>query len=166
MSMGARFINGFGSASVVFSVSTLIISIVAIVISIYVARLPYRKRIVFSECTYVSEENNGIYFIATNAGNRIVRIRTIGIEFGGGTGIIINYLLDEKGILVPGDVDVQYYEVDSLIELIREEALTPSTPVTAVLEDTEGKIYRKKLMTVGDITLQSELFRNKWQVKR
>lgn len=158
--------NNMGVAAVVFSVITLIISIVAIVISIYAARLPYRKRIVFSECTYVSEENNGIYFIATNAGNRIVRIRTIGIEFEGGTSIIENCLLDEKGILAPGDVDVQYYEVDSLVETIREEALTPSSPVTAVLEDTEGKIYRKKLMTVGDITQQSKLFGNKWQVKR
>lgn len=158
--------NNFGVASVVFSVVTLIISIVAIVISIYAARLPYRKRIVFSECTYVSEGNNGIYFVATNTGNRIVRIRTIGIEFGEGKGIITNYLLDEKGILAPGDVDVQYYEVDSLVEMIREEALPPSTPVTAVLEDTEGRIYRKKLMTVEDITQQSELFRDKWQVKR
>lgn len=38
--------------------------------------------IILIRLSLVSEENNGIYFIATNTGNRIVRIRTIGIKFG------------------------------------------------------------------------------------
>ena len=58
--------NGF--ATILLSALTLLVSIIAIIVSIHAARLPYKKKLIVSGGSFVSVGGIGLHITATNVG--------------------------------------------------------------------------------------------------
>lgn len=65
--------NNIGFVSLLLSALTLLVSILAIVISIHTAKLPYKKKLLVTTGSYIHtvDRSLGIYISATNVGNRM-----------------------------------------------------------------------------------------------
>lgn len=70
--------NGF--ATILLSALTLLVSIIAIIVSIRTARLPYKKKLIVSGGSFISAGGIGLYITATNVGNRQLKISNIGFQ--------------------------------------------------------------------------------------
>ena len=70
--------NGF--ATILLSALTLLVSIIAIIVSIHAARLPYKKKLIVSGGSFVSVGGIGLHITATNVGNRQIKISNIGFR--------------------------------------------------------------------------------------
>lgn len=140
--------NNMGFASLLLSALTLFVSILAIVVSIHTAKLPYKKKLLVSAGSYFTDGSLGIYITATNVGNRNVKIKNIGILMGKMVYINKNSLLDSQVILSQGDVTSQYYDIDDLRSAITANNIAPSTRMIALVEDTEGKRYKKRMSKI------------------
>lgn len=110
-----------GFAQIILSLITILISFLAIIISIITARLPYKKKILLTCGSYigVGYDDDGIHVTVTNIGNRNVYIKNIGI------------ILDKKMIL-------QAKESFSL----KDKILEPGESVSTYLSSTDLKEYR------------------------
>ena len=136
--------NNMGFASLLLSALTLFVSILAIVVSIHTAKLPYKKKLLVAAGSYFTDGSLGIHITATNVGNRNVKIKNIGILMGKMVYINKNSLFDSQVILSQGDVTSQYYDIDDLRSAIAANNISPSTRMIALVEDTEGKRYKKE----------------------
>lgn len=56
-----------------------------------------------------------------------------------------NTLFDSQIILAQGDVISQYFELEDLMISIEMNKINASTHMYAMVEDTEGKRYKKRL---------------------
>lgn len=110
-----------GFAQIILSLITILISFLAIIISIITARLPYKKKILLTCGSYIGigYDDDGIHVTVTNIGNRNVYIKNIGI------------ILDKKMIL-------QAKESFSL----KDKILEPGESVSTYLSSTDLKEYR------------------------
>ena len=140
--------NNMGFASLLLSALTLFVSILAIVVSIHTAKLPYKKKLLVSAGSYFTDGSLGIHITATNVGNRNVKIKNIGILMGKMVYINKNSLFDSQVILSQGDVTSQYYDIDDLRSAIATNNISPSTRMIALVEDTEGKRYKKRMSKI------------------
>ena len=59
-----------------------------------------------------------------------------------------NSLLDSQVILSQGDVTSRYYDIDDLRSAIAANNIAPSTRMIALVEDTEGKRYKKRMSKI------------------
>lgn len=59
-----------------------------------------------------------------------------------------NSLFDSQVILSQGDVTSQYYDIDDLRSAIAANNISPSTRMIALVEDTEGKRYKKRMSKI------------------
>lgn len=64
------------------SLLTLVVSIIAVIVSIQTARLPYKKKMLVESGSYISNDGTGIHITVTNIGNRNIKIKKIGILIG------------------------------------------------------------------------------------
>ena len=110
-----------GFAQIILSLITILISFLAIIISIITARLPYKKKILLTCGSYIGigYDDDGIHVTVTNIGNRNVCIKNIGI------------ILDKKMIL-------QAKESFSL----KDKILEPGESVSTYLSSTDLKEYK------------------------
>lgn len=146
-----------GFLSALLSIFTILLSVVAIVVSIQTARLPYKKRLLISSSTNllisqdlqlnVSANLIGISVSATNIGNRNVNLTFIGLAIKKPFQKInkltnIRRDMGGTGVLSPTEESSVQYFVDELASLA---TLDPSCSLYCIAFDTEGAIYRKKI---------------------
>lgn len=143
--------NNMGFASLLLSALTLFVSVLAIVVSIHTAKLPYKKKVLVTAGSYITDGSVGIHVTATNVGNRNIKIKTIGILLGKMVYVNKNTIFDSKVILTQGDETSQYFDLEDLKKSIAMNKISISTRMIAMVEDTEGKRYKKRLPKVKKI---------------
>lgn len=146
--------NNSGFLTAILSIIGLLLSLIAIIISIQTARLPYRKKLKLSSTTNIlfyknyggktSSEFQGISINAANIGNRYINIIFLGLAIknkGAFNKIeLLNRELGGKGTLAPTELTVVEYSKQDLLEFSKE---FPSTKVYLFALDTKGKIHKK-----------------------
>lgn len=145
--------NGFSTA--ILSVVGLLLSTIAIILSIRTAKLPYKKKIkitmsynyCFPEGTLLSIE---VY--ALNLGNRPVRIKKVGLAIkNNGKKEFMMKLDDNSGSILLRPTDETSYEYD-ITDLKKElQKNKTSSKLYIYAQDNEGKQYSKKVGRVGKI---------------
>ena len=99
--------NGF--ATILLSALPLLVSIIAIIVSIRTARLPYKKKLIVSGGSFISAGGIGLYITATNVGNRQLKISNIGFQIQKHVYINTHTIHESQIILGQGEVTSQYY---------------------------------------------------------
>ena len=140
--------NNVGIISIILSALTLFVSMIALVVSIRTARLPYKKKVRVSTGSYISAENIGCYVTATNVGNRKIKIQNIGLKCYGKVFINTKTIMESKAFLGTGDTTTQYFELDELKRQLIAAKAKQKQIIKAFVEDTEGSIYQKRLSSV------------------
>ncbi|WP_455391096.1 hypothetical protein [Frisingicoccus sp.] len=140
--------DNVGFISILLSALTLLVSIVAIIVSIHTARLPFRKRMLVVTGHCISADGVGLHITATNVGNRNIKIKTIGYLIGKTVYVNKNTLFDSQTVLSQGEDTSQYYDINELRQSIYKMNPSPFTKIMAFVEDTEGTRYKKKLQRV------------------
>lgn len=140
--------NNVGFVSIVLSSLTVFLSIIAIVVSIRTARLPYKKKVKVSSGSYISSQSLGYYVTATNIGNRKIKIENIGLRCGGKVLINAKTIMESRIFLDAGDTTTQYFELGDLKKRLVTAGVNSKLTLKAFAEDTEGKIYQKGLLSV------------------
>lgn len=140
--------NNVGIISIILSALTLFVSMIALVVSIRTARLPYKKKVRVSTGSYISAENIGCYVTATNVGNRKIKIQNIGLKCYGKVFINTKTIMESKVFLDTGDTTTQYFELDELKRQLIAAKAKQKQIIKAFVEDTEGSIYQKRLSSV------------------
>lgn len=143
--------NNMGFASLLLSALTLFVSILAIIVSIHTAKLPYKKKLLVTSGSYFTDGSIGIHITASNVGNRNIKIKTIGILMGKMVYVNKNSLFDDQVILTQGDVTSQYFDLEDLKVSIAMNKIKSSTRMIAMIEDTEGRRYKKRLPKIKKI---------------
>ena len=131
-----------GFATILLSFGTLVVSILAIIISIRTARLPYKKKLLLNVGTYIGIgiDTIGTHITATNIGNRNIKIKNIGLLINKKCYSNIKRLKDSQITLSPGDATTQDFDKKELKEL---KELNKNYMVFGYVEDTEGTKYKK-----------------------
>lgn len=136
-----------GFVSAILALTSIILSVVAIFVSIRVAKLPFRKKIAIAFYTNLGVGlSAGLQFYsieATNIGNRILKLNFVGIGYkesgrwmkcyNKANGNPNNVLLD-----INETVDTQYSVAD-VDQLMKERKLY------AIAIDIEGKMYKRRI---------------------
>ena len=141
-----------GFIEFVLSCLTLLVSIIAIVISISTARLPYKKKLMLTFGTYIGVgiEAYGIYVAVTNIGNRNVRIQSLGLLVGKKQFFNVRTIEESRVSLATGDGTEQSFEQSGL--KVNLAKYSSSMRVYAFAVDSEGKIYKKYICKVSEIS--------------
>ena len=144
-----------GFLSLLLSIFTALISIVAIFISIITARLPYKKKLkIFNSYKFgvmqtaigSNLESMFITIGVVNVGNRAVSTDYVGLGFYKDNRLKrvypTNRALNCKGIVNPS----QLFEVDYLAEEILklQNIVSPDAIIYSVVIDTEGQVTKKR----------------------
>lgn len=147
-----------GFMTALFSFFSLSISVIAIIVSIRTARLPYKRaiklgstyNILFSKSGLsVSSKMSGMSVTAINTGARVVNIIFLGLaardkSFGKELRKIEKFDKDLKGkgrLQVSEVLEIQY-EVSDIIEMLSP---IPNANVYLFAMDSEGNIYKKHI---------------------
>lgn len=139
-----------GFATIILSLGTLLLSLVAIVVSIKSARLPYTKKLLLTAGSFIGVgfDVDGIYITATNIGNRNVRLKKIGLLINGKYIMNTNTIKESLITLSTGDSTEQYFDNTNLKGL---KKFRTNSIIYGYVEDTEGKKYKKYICRVGKI---------------
>ena len=151
--------NGFLTG--ILSIIGLLLSTIAIVVSIRTARLPYKKKILLGSSMLVgaatgvglltSSSTIGFEASATNIGNRAVYMTYIGyaIKSNGRYSKIypINREFDCKAMLQPAECKGVQFMANEFIESFSK--LDRNTKLYVYASDSEGKEYLRRVGTVG-----------------
>ena len=156
--------NNSGFFSGILSLLTLVVSIIAVIISIHTARLPYKKKLVLNSnisflfsIDNLSEQTiskfNGISIEATNIGNRNINISFLGFAIKDGWKTKKMQTRDRdlggKGVLAPTEVATVEYTSTGMACF---SELKPRTRIFCYATDTEGKKYSKYFGRAGKTT--------------
>lgn len=139
--------EGFSAAFL--SVVGLLLSTIAIVVSIQTARLPYRKRIELAMTYNYIIPDGGMAEIevrASNLGNRAVRIKRMGlaIKKNGSMGFLYNIKNSNVPVLLKPTEEMSYvYDIETFKNFILKN--NRFTMLYMYAEDNEGKEYKKKI---------------------
>lgn len=144
----------------VLSLLTLLVSIIAIAVSIRTAKLPYKKKvslsssldIAFMQNPLTGESGSGILGISVNAANvgaRNVNITYLGISikdktlFGGQQKLTkIRDEITGTGIVAPTEVKTEMFNKADLVGVLSK--LGKGARIYLYARDTEGQEYYKK----------------------
>lgn len=152
-----------GFLTAILSVIGLVLSSVAIVVSITTARLPYKKRILLSSSVIIGTSINvggavdtsilGMSATATNIGNRKVNLTYLGFAIKKDGRLNMFYPLNRefggKGSLAPSEMLETNFSKDELIKgLAREKQ---DLKIFVYAKDSEEKEYKRKAGTVGKV---------------
>ena len=156
--------NGFLTA--ILSILSLLISVIAVVVSLKTARMPYRKSIKLG-CSYnilysanhstlqVSTQTDGMSITAVNTGARDVNLSFLGLAVKDktlGKGLMkMEGLISDiggKAIVHPTELSEAKYKASDLIKAFSK---TPNARVFIYATDTEGKVYCRSLWRAKDI---------------
>ncbi len=140
-----------GFVSAILSLVTILLSAIAIIISVIVAKIPFRKKVVVECGNTISVNEIGYHVTAVNIGNRNVKIRTIGFFVVDKVIINTNTLEQSAKVLLPTEESSQYFskiQMDKAISVYRKY---PNKKVYGCVIDSEGKKYLKYLCRVREI---------------
>lgn len=158
-----------GFTSSVLSVVGLILSMIAIVVSLLTARLPYKKRLLLGHSFQmhftglvggkVVSQVNGIVASITNVGNRSIGISYLGyaIKLNGRLNLIYprDRVLECNRILDTAErMTVEFYSSELLADFQR---IKKNTKIYVYAEDSEGKVYKR---TVGTAETMAEVLKD------
>lgn len=148
--------NGFLTA--LLSLIGLTVSVIAVIVSIRTARLPYKKKLKLAATTNfifvqdmlslkVSSNISGISVHVTNLGSRMVNLIYLGLAVRDNNGSIallnkINENMEGVGIINPTEIHSTSYPINDLLDSLKK--LPIKTVIYLYATDSEGKIYRKK----------------------
>ena len=140
-----------GFLAAIFSLLSLLISSIAIVISITTAKLPYKKAVRISSGSYFGvgagmEDKQGVYVNALNVGNIPINIVEVGLLHGKNQCINTNTMSEARGVLKQMESVEQYFPDDGLRDTFRGK----KGRVYAFAKDAEGRIYKKRLCKASD----------------
>lgn len=143
--------SNIGFATLLLSTLTLLVSIIAIVVSINTARLPYKKKLLVIGGTFISEAGIGYHITATNIGNRQVKISNIGFKID--QHVYINkFTLHESQIMLSqGEATSQYYQIEDFRNVLSSMPVYGFTKIYAYVKDTEGTEYKKFFTKVSTV---------------
>ena len=133
-----------GFITAVFSLLSLLISSIAIVISITTAKLPYKRALRVSNGSYFSigddmQNMQGVYVNVLNVGNIPINISEVGLLCGEMQCININTISEARGVLKQMETVEQSFPIEDLQESFRGK----KGRVYAFAKDAEGHIYKK-----------------------
>lgn len=145
--------NGFLTG--VLSLLTLIVSVIAIIVSIRTAKLPYKKKLRLSSSLDVAFYQNpatgesgsqivGISVNIANIGSRNVNISYLGISVKGKQEKLTK-IRDEvtgTGIIAPTEVKTEFFKKADLIHILSR--LDKKAKISLYARDTEGNEYFQK----------------------
>ncbi|MGN1432377.1 MAG: hypothetical protein ACI4XI_01630 [Ruminococcus sp.] len=140
-----------GFISLILSALTLLVSVIAVFVSIHTARLPYKKKILVETGSYISNQVIGLHVTVTNVGNRKIRIKTLGFIANGIVYINKNTIIESQVMLSQGETTAQYFKINDLKNTLLTLKISPASSLKAFVEDSEGKKYKKKLTSVRKI---------------
>lgn len=150
--------NNDGFVSAILALLSICLSVLAIVVSINVAKLPYKKKVRVSHSFNwgVTHTNSlvgiGISIFCLNVGNRMVKTDFVGLAFYKEGRLQKLYAFDrdldcKKEIITSQSVEVTY----SIYELKRIGQQVGDVTLYAASIDVEGTITAKKFGTVENI---------------
>ena len=159
--------NGFISA--ILSVIGLGLSVIAIVVSISTARLPYKKKIAVEMNTVYGYSKTFEFYpklpvialaaTVTNVGNRSVTIEYLGFSIKKEGKYWRTYPdsheLKSNFPLAPSEVVKNKYDCAQLLTSLTKQDSKEELYVLAI--DTEGKEYRKKISTIEELLKKFEI---------
>lgn len=137
-----------GFVSAVLALSSLILSIVAICISISVAKLPFKKKIALTFYTNIGigDASNHIDYevVATNIGNRVVATNYVGLGFYEKGKLKLFHSatrnLNNKQRLDINESCIVRFSKDEL-----DDVKKYSSRIYAIATDVEGAIFKKQI---------------------
>lgn len=151
--------NGFLTA--ILSAIGLLLSSIAIIVSVNTARLPYKKRIKLSLSTNVAFEKNaitgkatseiiGLSVHAANVGYRNIYITYLGLSVTDKSLSVkrqkmtkIRNTITGDGILAPAEIKTELYKKDDLLYSL--SMINKKAKIYLFANDTEGKEYYKPI---------------------
>lgn len=140
--------NGFMTA--ILSIVGVLLSFIAIIISIKVAKLPYKKKILLNSFYNVGMGNNlfmpiGLGIEVVNVGNRVINFKYLGYAVKENYRLTklysINEQLENIGTLNPAEIKSINYNSSKIIEVLNTK--NPNAKLYICANDTEGKTYLK-----------------------
>ena len=142
--------NNTGFVSAILSLVGVSISLIAIIISLWTARLPFKKKLVITAGAYmaVHSDEAGIHITVTNVGNRPVYIDTVGIVLNKQLMINKRTFSECRKMISTGESVTQYFSNQDLVNNIPVEA----KKMYAFVKDGENKKYRKYIGQTKSIT--------------
>ena len=139
-----------GFVSALLSLLTILLSVVAIAVSIHTAKLPYKKAMMILGGSEISGSGEGIYVTAINIGNRPIKISMIGLMIGGKQYFAHDQTSINQIILHTGET-TEHHLLLSELQKALPKTLSITEKIYAYAKDVEGCIYKKKIGIVGDI---------------
>lgn len=143
-----------GFATIILSILTLLVSIIAIFVSISTARLPYKKKILVERGSFISSDGIGFHVTATNVGNRQVKISSIGFKIKSVVYINKFTLHESQIVLSQGETTSQYYEIQDFKKALSGMNFSGFAKIYAYVKDTEGTEYKKYFTRIRKVMKQ------------
>ena len=134
-----------GFATIVLSILTFMVSLIAVVVSIKTAQLPYKKMVKIETGDYFATGGDtGIHVTAINCGNMDFTIRQMGLVVQGKQLLINTNSNNQYPVrLKNGEQISEYFTYSN--PLIQN--LKYSHKIVAYVKDSEGKIYKKRMQS-------------------
>ena len=134
-----------GFVTALLSILTLATSIIAIIVSICTARLPYKKKLLLKFGSFIGvgliKELQGIHITITNIGNRDINIADLGILISKQVYDRIENKEENRIKLISGESKTVYYTIDEIKDATKN--VDSSKRMYAYVLDTEDKKYKK-----------------------
>lgn len=152
MSIISWFNENQGFTAALLSVLTLITSIIAVVVSIRTARMPFTKKVYLRHGPYTSNTvyASGLFVSVVNIGNININLRTVGLMINGRVCVNQETISDSQKVLGHSEETTQYFPYSEIQEILWKNQ-NSNIAVFAYAEDSEGKQYKKKIDTVDQI---------------
>ncbi len=132
-----------GFATIVLSALTLLVSIIAIIVSIRTARLPYKKLIKIEAGSYLTTGGaSGLHVTAINCGNMDFTISSMGFIAKGNQLMINMHSSNQYPCRLKNGEQISEYFTDEAPEI---KSLESNRRIIAYVKDSEGKIHKKKV---------------------
>ena len=132
-----------GFATIVLSALTLLVSIIAVLVSIRTARLPYKKLLKIEVGSYSTTDGaSGLHVTAINCGNMDFTVSYIGfITRDNQLMINIHHINQYPFRLKNGEQISEYFtDEDPAIQRLKS-----NRKIIACVKDSEGKLHRKRM---------------------
>ncbi len=139
-----------GFATILLSTGTLFLSLIAIIVSISTARLPYKKKLLLLTGNFIDicTNNGGIHITVTNTGNRKIKLKKIGLLVNKKYIMNTNTIKESLITLLIGDSTEQYFNYEELMIL---KSFNNNARVYGYVKDTEEKTYKKYIGKIKEI---------------
>lgn len=137
--------QGFLSAILTFM--SILLSVIAVCVSVIVAKLPFKKKIAVASFTNfgigINEHVQFFSVEATNIGNRVIKVKYVGIAYkiGGKWKNTFNSQCPN-----PTNVMLDINEtVDAKYDMNQLYSMNENHSLYAVAVDIEGKVYKRRI---------------------